>query len=95
MARTRQKKFTTLDINSAAYLELNGIPAELENQNGRVIFAFPISDKLYELARAFNSNSPVPVADFVTALKSLRGRMLSARGGAKTNGFSPSLTSGL
>lgn len=80
MAKGAKKKFTTLDINSAAFIEFKGIPAELENQNGRVIFSFPISDRLYELASAFASNAPVPVADFVTALKSLRGRMLAARG---------------
>lgn len=74
------KTFSTLDISTAAFLELNGIQASLENQNGRIIFLFPISDKLYELAHAYNSNVLVPVADFVTALKSLRGRMLTARG---------------
>ena len=81
MARKKDMQtFSTLDISTAAFLELNGIPAKLENQNGRIIFLFPISDRLYELAHAYNSNVPVPVADFVTALKSLRGRMLSARG---------------
>lgn len=80
MARKDRQKFSTLDINVAAYLELNGIPTVLENQNGRVIFSFPISDRLYELAHDYNSNVAVPVADFVTALKSLRGRMLTARG---------------
>lgn len=74
MAKGTQKTFSTLDISTAAFLELNGIQADLENQNGRVIFLFPISDKLYELAHAYNSNVLVPVADYVTALKSLRGR---------------------
>jgi Domain of unknown function (DUF5659) len=76
----RDKRFSTLDISTAAYLELNGIQAQLENHDGRIIFVFPISDRLYELAHAYNSNALVPVADFVTALKSLRGRMLTARG---------------
>lgn len=82
MARNKdtQKTFSTLDVSTAAFLELNGIPAKLENQNGLIIFLFPISDRLYELAHSYNSNVPVPVADFVTALKSLRGRMLTARG---------------
>ncbi len=75
-----QKTFSTLDISTAAFLELNGIPAKFENQDGRIIFLFPISDRLYELAHAYNSNVPVPVADFVTCLKALRGRMLTARG---------------
>jgi len=80
MARDTHKTFSTLDISTAAFLELNGIQAKLENQSGRVIFLFPISDRLYELAHAYNSNTPVPVADYVTALKSLRGRMLTMRG---------------
>ncbi len=42
MARNKdtQKTFSTLDISTAAFLELNGIPAKLENQNGRIIFLF-------------------------------------------------------
>jgi hypothetical protein len=75
-----QKNWTTLDINLAAYLDYRGIPISLENLNGRIIFTAPQSDELYKLTSAFNSNDPVPILDFVTTLKILKSRMLSAKG---------------
>lgn len=75
----KQQRFTTLDIYLAAYLEYRGIPAELEKQCSRVIFTFPQSDELYRLTSAFNSNDPVPVTDFVSHVRMLRGRMISKR----------------
>lgn len=76
-----QKKTTTLlDIHTVAFLELNGIPAELENLNGRIIFTFPQSDKLNALCNAYNSNQLVAVADYVAVLRTLKARMFSMRG---------------
>lgn len=37
----RREKWTTLDINLAAYLSFRGIPIDLETLRGRVIFAAP------------------------------------------------------
>ncbi len=75
-----QKKWNTLDIHIAAYLEYRGIPIELENLNGRVIFTAPPSDELYRLTSAYNTNDPVPIADYVGALRALKARMFAARG---------------
>ena len=75
-----EKIFETLDIYLSSYLALNGIQPKIEVQNGRVTFNFIVSDELYRLTTLYNSNEPVPVADFVTNVKALRGRMLSLRG---------------
>ena len=83
MAKTEQRHFTTLDIYLASFLALNKIPPMLELNNGRVVFTFPATDQLYKLTMNFNSNVTVPVADFVTMVKTLRGRMLTMRGSKK------------
>ena len=83
MAKVEQRLFTTLDIYLASFLALNKIPPMLELNNGRVVFAFPATDQLYRLTMNFNSNVTVPVADFVTMVKTLRGQMLTMKGFAK------------
>lgn len=80
MVRTEQRLFTTLDIYLASFFKLNNIPPTLELKNGRVVFTFPATDHLYKLTMDFNSNVNVPVADFVTMVKTLRGQMLTMRG---------------
>ncbi|MCL4492492.1 MAG: DUF5659 domain-containing protein [Nitrospirae bacterium] len=79
MATTEKKVFSTLDIYLSAFLALHGISPKLEIHNGRVTFNFVASDELYEKALDYNSNSPVPVASFVTSVKALRGQMLTMR----------------
>lgn len=80
MAMTEQKTMSTLDIYLSAFLSLHDLKPELLVNNGRVTFNFPVSDDLYRIANAYNSNEPIPVADFVTAIKTLRGQMLTMRG---------------
>jgi hypothetical protein len=80
MTNTLQKTFETLDIWLSAFLSLHGVPPKLEVRNGKVIFSFPASDDLYRLMANYNSNVNVPVTDFVTAVKALRGQMLTMRG---------------
>lgn len=75
-----KNRFTTLDVYLAAYLSLNGCRPDLEMQGGKVVFAFPQDRDIYRLLEEFNSNAPVAVADFTTAVKTLRGRMLQAKG---------------
>jgi hypothetical protein len=68
-----------LDIYISAFLSLHGIEPKLELNNGRVVFTFPAEDKVYRLMNLFNSNVDIPVADFVTTVKTLRGKMLTAK----------------
>jgi hypothetical protein len=79
MAKTKQKDFTTLDIYLSAFLSQFGIQPSLKLNNGKVIFSFRSSDDLFKLMMNFNSNVSVPVTDFVTTVKTLRGQMLSLK----------------
>lgn len=80
MAETKKRTLQTLDLYLSAYLSLCGISPSLEINNGRVVFVFSATDDLYKLMTNYNSNVNVPVTDFVTAVKALRGQMLTMRG---------------
>jgi hypothetical protein len=86
MARSEQRLFTTLDIYLTGFLTLHGISPKLEIKNARVVFTFEANDQLYRLMNLFNSNINVPVADFVTIVKTLRGKMLTVKEGIDANG---------
>lgn len=86
MAMSEQRLFSTLDIYLAGFLTLQGIPPKLEIKNAKVVFTFEANDELYRLMNLFNGNTNVPVADFVTIVKTLRGKMLTAKEGIDGNG---------
>jgi len=83
------KTFSTLDIYLSAYLSLKNLEPTLEIKNGKVVFSFEAADVLYRLMNDFNSNEDVPVADYTTAIKTLRGKMLTAKESinGKGNGY--------
>ena len=80
------KVFSTLDIYLASFLSLHNLEPILEDRNGKIIFIFIASDDLYQLINQFNSNEFVPVNDFITRVKTLRGKMLTAREAIEGNG---------
>lgn len=81
MNKTADKTFQTLDIYLSSFLSLWGFHPRLEvNDNGKVIFVFKLTDDLGKFMTNYNNNDPVPVADFVTTIKTLRGQMLTKRG---------------
>lgn len=81
MNKTTDKVFQTLDIYLSSFLSMSGFHPKLEvNDSGKVIFVFTLTDDLATLMVVYNNNVPVPVADFVTTLKTLRGQMLTRRG---------------
>lgn len=80
------KIFTTLDIYLASFLFLNNLQPTLEARGGKVLFAFAATSDLYRTMNKFNENAPVPVADFVTVVKVLRGKMLTMRESIEGNG---------
>jgi hypothetical protein len=84
MAKT--KTFGTLDIYLASFLSLHGQDVILELQNGKVVFTFESTDNLYRLMNQFNSNEEIPVLDYTTAIKTLRGKMLTAKEGMNGHG---------
>lgn len=73
------KVLELLDLYIAAFLLFNGIPPKLILKNGKVLFVFGATDEVYRLMNLFNSNEDVPVADYTAAIKTLRGRMLTAK----------------
>jgi DUF4097 and DUF4098 domain-containing protein YvlB len=77
MAETRT--INLLDIYLSSFLSLHGIEPKLETKNGKVVFTFEADDQVYKLMNLFNGNVNVPVADFVTTVKTLRGKMLTAK----------------
>ncbi len=77
MATSSRAYYTTLDIYLSAYLQLQGLRPRLERKNNKVIFSFPVTNQLYQLLLNYNSNIDVPVADYVVAVKTLRGQMLT------------------
>ena len=85
MTRNRERPFATLDIYLASFLQLNNMKVTLELKDERVIFVFSASDELYHLMMQYNSNVNVPVADFVVAVKTLRGQMLTMREGRRSS----------
>lgn len=82
MERNKMEYFTTLDVYLAAYLFYhNQEPVLKSDKNrGRVIFVFPNTTEVSRLVFQFNSNLPVSVADYVTIVKTLRGRLLQMKG---------------
>ena len=84
MAETRT--INLLDIYLSSFLALHGIEPKLEARAGKVVFVFEAEDQVYKLMNLFNGNVDVPVADFVTAVKTLRGKMLTAKEGIGENG---------
>jgi hypothetical protein len=85
------KTFSTLDIYLASFLTLHDQEVTLELQNGKVVFTFESTDTLYRLMNDFNSNEDVPVLNYTTVIKTLRGKMLTAKesmnGHGKGNGY--------
>lgn len=83
MKRNEEKRLTSLDVYLAAFLSLYQVDPILEVSNGRVVFTFPATERVNNLMIAYNTNTSVPVAAFVAALKSFRGRMIAMREMAK------------
>ena len=75
--------FTTLDIYLASFLSLNHLEPQFQIRGGKVVFSFEVTSDLYRMMTDFNENSPVPVADFVTSVKVLRGKMLTMKEGMR------------
>jgi len=86
MEMKEEKELKLLDIHLSAFLVHHGIEPNLEHQNGKVVFAFPANQQIYKLMNQFNGDENVPVASFCTTLKTLRGKMLTAREGIHDNG---------
>ena len=84
MAETRT--IDLLDIYISSFLSLHGIEPKLEIRNGKVVFTFEATDDVYRLMNQFNGNVNVAAADYVTTIKTLRGKMLTIKENIDGNG---------
>lgn len=73
------QQVSLMDLYSSAYLIVHHLEPTLELKNGKVVFVFEGNDEVYRLLNKFNEDVQVPVAQFVTAIKTLRGRMLTLK----------------
>ncbi len=74
-----KNKLPILDIYLASFLSLQGIHVHLLKQGSRIIFELPTSDEVYRLTNEYNRNCPIPVLDFISAVRRLRAQMLSMK----------------
>ena len=75
----KTKQLELIDLYIAAFLALHGIQPRLILKNNKVIFVFEALDDVYRLMANFNSNEDVPCLDLITAIKTLRGQMLTLK----------------
>jgi hypothetical protein len=81
------KTLELIDLYLAAFLLLHGIPPQLILKNGKVLFVFDTTDEMYRLLALFNSNQDVPCLDLITAIKTIRGQMLTFKETGNGNGY--------
>ncbi len=74
------KEFRTLDLYLASYLSLRGHAPTFTLQGTRVIFDFPATDDVYQIAAEYNGNPDILLLDYVSEVRKIRSQMLSVRG---------------
>ena len=77
---SNQQPLYVYDIHVGAFLELNGIVAELKKEGTRVVFCFPDSVTTHNAIELYYANPEIQIVDFVSHLRRLRAQMLSMRG---------------
>lgn len=72
--------YTTLDAYQAAYLTLRGLPVAYIPQNELIVFSFADTKELREALSDYMNGAKVPVLQFVSQVKMLRGQIYNRRG---------------
>jgi hypothetical protein len=69
-----------MDIHLSAFIQLQGVEPVLLKQSGRVVFAFPNTERVMSLIQEYNGN-PVGIRllDYIQHLRRLRSQMLAMR----------------
>ena len=75
-----------MDIYVSAFLLYRGLQPTVELRGNKAVFVFETLPEVYDLLDQFNGNASVDVADYATAVKTLRGKMLSAKEGINGHG---------
>ncbi len=83
---TARRTMGIMDIYVSAFLLYRGLQPTVELRGNKAVFVFETLPGVYDLLDQFNSNASVDVADYATAVKTLRGKMLSAKEGINGHG---------
>ncbi len=75
----KTKELELIDLYLSSYLTLHGQEPRLINKGGKIIFVFDAIDEVYRRMAEYNSNPDIPCLDLITAIKTLRGKMLTAK----------------
>ncbi len=79
ISKKGNEKFTTLDAYLSSFLVLKGIAPELIANNGKIVFSFPLTNKLDDAIRNYNSGAMVQAAQFAMTVKNLKARIFSMK----------------
>lgn len=83
MKKTETERYSTPQLDLAAFIKLYGIEPELRLRYGKVDFIFPVTGELHELIMRFHSNVEIPIIDYLVSYKTLKGQMLMLRDSQK------------
>ncbi len=79
--RITTKEFVSSDLYlSAAITILLQTQPNFRVENGRTLFVFEVSDKLYKAMSDYNSGIEINALEFVQVLKRLKSEMLMRKG---------------
>jgi hypothetical protein len=73
------RELELIDLYLSSYLTLHGQEPRLIQKSGKIVFVFDATDAVYRHMAEFNSNPETPCLDLITAIKTLRGKMLTAK----------------
>ena len=83
--RITTKEFVSSDLYlSAAISLLLQTQPNFKVENGRTLFVFEVSDRLYKAMSDYNSGIAINALEFTQAIKRLRSEMLLRKGLAST-----------
>lgn len=75
----QSKVYTTLDSYQAGFLSLRKHTPELIEQNGKIVFSFPLADALLKDLADYNNGAMVEASRFASAIKTLKSQIHSMR----------------
>lgn len=79
MEKKKEKIYRTLDAYQAGFLTLKKHLPELINQNGKILFTFPLTDALLLDLEDYNNGAKVEASKFAFAIKTLKTQIHSMR----------------
>lgn len=75
----QDKVYSTLDSFQSGFLTLKGHTPRFENQNGKIVFVFALTDTLTKDLQDYNNGAIVEASKFTFAVKTLKSQIHSMR----------------